>query len=195
MVAELEARNSTILNDLDLFFRSKIANDICKGFNFDLTKYVDNIQINITISSTKLDALHNGKYITRVMENFFTVNITKISCLHLIFDYLHFKMKHPEVLWCTVTYNDWNKTYRMERISYPTILEGLYILSSNQRYLSPLEKIHTSFDFSLILGTIIISIITYLDLLFTNLNRTCSFATFKIIRLWIGVSFIYLFTF
>ncbi|XP_044575411.1 uncharacterized protein LOC123259170 isoform X3 [Cotesia glomerata] len=76
----------------------------------------------------------------------------------------------------------------MERISYLIIRDGVYILSNNERYSSTLEKIHISFDLSLILGTIIISIITYLVLLFANLNRTCSFSTFEIIRLWISVS-------
>ncbi|XP_044575412.1 uncharacterized protein LOC123259170 isoform X4 [Cotesia glomerata] len=173
---------------LAIYNRQYDRDDICKGFNFNLTKYFDKTQINITISSTKLEALHNGKHTTKVLDNFFTVNITNISCANLMSELFYDTMKHPEVLWCTVIYDLWTEAYWMKRISYPTILEGLYILSSNQRYLSPLEKIHTSFEFSLILGTIIISIITYLVLLFTDLNQTCSFATFEIIRLWIGVS-------
>lgn len=125
------------------------------------------------------------------MKTTFNVSLTEMStgCRKPIyFDYLYRMENFTDVLWCSVSSDYYFNRYEMLRSSYPTSLEGLYILSSNQRYLSPLEKIHTSFDFSLILGTIIISIITYSVILFTNSNRSHSFTTFEIIRLWIGVS-------
>ncbi|XP_044575416.1 uncharacterized protein LOC123259170 isoform X7 [Cotesia glomerata] len=61
---------------LAIYNRQYDRDDICKGFNFDVTKYVDKSQIKINIPSEKLEALQNGEHIIKGMTNVFSVNIT-----------------------------------------------------------------------------------------------------------------------
>ncbi|XP_044575410.1 uncharacterized protein LOC123259170 isoform X2 [Cotesia glomerata] len=163
--------------------------DICKDFYFDRTKYVDKFLMKIGIPS-RMQNLQSGLDVISAMKTVFNLSLINVHFLCNTNDHLRFVIFHSDeldILWCSY-FNHKKREYDSLKSSYPTSFEGLYILSSNQKLLSPLEKIYSSFDFSLILGTIIITIITYLVILFTNSNRSYSFTTFEIIRLWIGVS-------
>ncbi|CAD6225345.1 GSCOCG00005632001-RA-CDS, partial [Cotesia congregata] len=176
---------------LAIYNRQYDRDGICKDFYFDRTKYVEKFLMRIGIPS-QMENLQGGSYIISAMKNVFKLSLVNMTFLCYTREYWWFFYLHAEdeldILLCpTYTEHDkWKDEFL--RASYPTNIEGLYILSSNQKYLSPLEKIYSSFDFPLILGTIIITIITYLVILFTNSNRRYLFTTFEIIRLWIGVS-------
>lgn len=175
---------------------------ICKAFNFDKTKHLDKTTINIVgcIHKSKKHTAENEKRGGKKNHalNFFQAQVMKAlktsfrSSYKIVYDFgapepgepygvfNHLKNRSSDFAMCL-------KIHSMLH-NYPASYHILYnyytILSNNQGYLTPLEKIYNYYDVLMISATIILSLITYSVIWYRRKPRDFSFAAFEILRLW-----------
>ncbi|KAH0539351.1 uncharacterized protein LOC123259172 [Cotesia glomerata] len=161
--------------------------DICDGFNFDRTKQHDKTATKILANK---DFVFNDSYeLSKAIEVFFNASLTKITlwdCDPSLEEYRSQK-RTTDFVMCLQNYDRITKLDNLAA-TYPISINGHYIFSNNQRYLSPLEKKYNSFGINIIIITLLLSIIIYVVILNMTSFRSYSFPIVEILRLWAGFS-------
>ncbi|CAG5099701.1 Protein of unknown function [Cotesia congregata] len=161
--------------------------EICNGFNFDRTKQHDKTATKILANT---DFVFRDSYeLSKAIEVFFNASLTKIilwDCDPRLEEYRSQK-KTTDFVMCLQNYETIAKLDNLTA-TYPISINGHYIFSKNQRYLSPLEKNYNSLGINMIIITLVLSIIIYVVILNMTSFRSYSFAIVEILRLWVGFS-------
>lgn len=179
-----------------------LTDKICEGFNFDRTKHLDRVTINIAccVPENKATLLINSTdkskhykfsdYELHLISSFQIAFNTTISFEYGSTDadanskphdlYNLLDNKTSDFLLC---YKSHNHLFGFSA-SYTVIYTGFSIFSHNLGYCTPLEKIYKFYGPVMIAATIIFSTLTYFIIWYVSNPRRHSFAVFEIIRLW-----------
>ncbi|XP_074095868.1 uncharacterized protein LOC141525326 isoform X2 [Cotesia typhae] len=189
-------------NYMAIYNRAFNKKNICTGFSFDRTKYLDKGALNIALciplsKSHSLPNLsqenHNLLY-THFEGDMFKL-LKKGLKIPLKFDYdlepfddpskpggvfVRLKNKTSDVAMCLAVHElifDFVPSHQI-------IYSGFTIFSKNRGLRNPLEKIYNFYGPLMITATIIISAITYFVIWYINKLQGHWFAIFEILRLW-----------
>ncbi|XP_057325264.1 uncharacterized protein LOC130667601 [Microplitis mediator] len=190
-------------NYMAIYNRPFKKENICKGFNFDRTKYLDRTTVNAAfcITENKTHLFKNttdkskfykfSSYDSRItsaiktalkvsLKYDYDLRISGILTSKLYGVYILLEKKTSDVVLCSGT-----QPYLLGFPgSYQISYSGFTIFSRNRGFKTPLEKMYKFYGPLMIAATIIISTITYFVIWYVNKPRGHSFAVFEILRLW-----------
>ncbi|XP_057331412.1 uncharacterized protein LOC130671499 [Microplitis mediator] len=194
-------------NYMAIYNRPFKKENICKGFNFDRTKYLDRTTLNIALCITQNNtALFKNTTDKSKFYKFSSYDLRMATAIKsalnvsLKFDYdlrlrgISSKKLYGVYLLLDKKTSDFALFLSTPEFffgfpgSYQINYSGFTIFSRNRGFKTPLEKMYKFYGPLMIAATIIISAITYFVIWYVNKPRGHSFAVFEILRLWTSTS-------